>query len=138
MRVLIDTNILSELVFLKWLKSIEDLEKYMSTVTLMEFAYHLFKKGKGEGRLKAFLDLYSITRASFNEEAAVTAAKNAIDRWDFGERSRDYAIGATAISLDAVLITKNLKDFDWMPKDKVMDPKMFKERYGAMWLQRNP
>lgn len=128
MKVLIDTNVLSELEFLRWLRAVEDVEKYMSTVTLMEFAYHLLKKGKGEGRLKAFIDLYSISSAPFDEESAVIAARNASKKWDFGERARDYAIGSTAVSLDAILVTKNLRDFDWMPSDKVMDPKRFKEK----------
>ncbi len=128
MKVLIDTNVLSEHEFLEWLRTVEDIEKYMSAVTLMEFAYHLLKKGKGEGRLKAFLELYSISNAPLNWESAITAAKNASKKWDFAERARDYAIGATAITLDAILITRNLKDFDWMTKGKVMDPKTFKEK----------
>lgn len=90
MKVLIDTNVLSELEFLRWLRAVEDVEKYMSTVTLMEFAYHLLKKGKGEGRLKAFIDLYSISSALFDEESAVIAARSASKKWDFGERARDY------------------------------------------------
>ena len=128
LKLLLDTNVLSEPEFLKWLKSLEDAEKYMSSITLMEFAYHLLKKGKGEGRLKAFTELYSISSAPFDGESAVIAARSASKKWDFGERARDYAIGATAVSLDAILITRNLKDFDWMPNEKVMDPKTFKEK----------
>ena len=60
-KLLLDTNVLSEPEFLKWLKDIEDAEKYMSSITLMEFAYHLLKKGKGEreaqGLYRALLNL---------------------------------------------------------------------------------
>ena len=131
MRVLIDTNVLSELEFLKWIRGTEGIERFMSTITLMEFGYHLFKKGKGEGRLKAFAELYSILRTPLNEDAALVAARSAAGRWNFRERARDYAIGATAICLNAILITKNLKDFDWMPNGKVMDPEKFKDNYSA-------
>jgi len=59
-KLLLDTNVLSEPEFLKWLKDIEDAEKYMSSITLMEFAYHLLKKGKGEVRLKAYRALLNL------------------------------------------------------------------------------
>lgn len=127
--MLLDTNTLSDLEFLNWLRTAEQTEKHMSTITLMEFAYHLIKKGKGVGTLKAFKQLYSISASPYSEEAAVIAAQNAAGRWDFKENARDYSIGATAMSLDAILITKNLRDFGWMPKGKVMDPRKFSENY---------
>jgi len=130
LRVLLDTNVLSELEFLKWLMTAEGMEKLMSTITVMEFAYHLFKKGKGQGRLKAFMELYSIATSPYTEEAAIKAALSAAGRWDFKSRARDYAIGATALTLGAILITQNLRDFDWMPKGTVRDTQGFKQSYG--------
>ncbi len=37
-----------------------------------------------------------------------------LDNWDFSENARDYAIGGTALSLNAKLITNNKKHFKWM------------------------
>ncbi len=99
----------------------------MSSISVTEFAYHLFKKGKGEGTLRAFIDLYTIRVSNYGEKEAVIAARNAVGRWDFRERARDYAIGATALSNDAILVTRNAKDFSWLPRGKVMSPEAYKQ-----------
>lgn len=123
--VLLDTNVLLDAKFLHWLKR-QEMEKLMSSISVMEFAYHLFKKGKGEGSLRAFIDLYTIHISNYGEKEAIIAAKNAVGRWDFRQRARDYAIGATALSNDAILITRNVKDFAWLPKNKVVSPEAFR------------
>lgn len=104
-----------------------EIEKFMSSISVTELAYHLFKKGKGEGSLRAFIDLYTIHVSNYGEKEAIIAAKNAVGRWDFRQRARDYAIGATALSNDAVLVTRNVKDFVWLPRGKVMSPEAFKQ-----------
>ncbi|MGH9921811.1 MAG: type II toxin-antitoxin system VapC family toxin [Nitrososphaerales archaeon] len=125
-RILLDTNVLLDAHFLHWLKR-QELETLMSSVSVTEFAYHLFKKGKGERSFRAFIDLYTIRVCNYGEKEAIIAAKNAVGRWDFRLRARDYAIGATALSNDAVLVTRNIKDFGWLPKSRVSSPEALRQ-----------
>jgi hypothetical protein len=55
------------------------------------------------------------------------SARSAVRRWDFKEKARDYTIGATAITCEAKLATCNKKDFEWLPKGRVVSPEELME-----------
>lgn len=113
MKLALDTNVFNSKKFCKWLLS-SDEEKYLPAVAYMEYLYHNLKKGNTESMVDAFLEQMNITIVSFGKEEAAGAARESIGNWDFSENARDYAIGATAIKLDAKLVTNNIKHFKWM------------------------
>lgn len=113
MKLALDTNVFNSKKFCKWLLN-SDEEKYLPAVAYMEYLYHNLKKGNTESMVDAFLEQMNITIVSFGKEEAAGAARESIGNWDFSENARDYVIGATAIKLDAKLVTNNIKHFKWM------------------------
>jgi predicted nucleic acid-binding protein len=75
----------------------------------------------------AFLDQMNITIVPFGKNEAINAAKSSFGNWNSSKNSREYAIGSTAINLNAKLVTNNLKDFKWM--DNVITPEDLLEKY---------
>ncbi len=80
----------------------------------MEYLYHNLKKGNTESMVDAFLKQMNVIVVPFGKDEAVEVARGSIGNWDFSENARDYAIGATAIKLNATLVTNNVKHFKWM------------------------
>ena len=113
MKLVLDTNVFNNKKFCKWLLT-SDEEKYLPAIAYLEYLYHNLKKGNTESMTDAFLKQMNITILPFGKEEATIATKGSIGKWDFSENARDYTIGATAIKLDAKLVTYNLKDFKWM------------------------
>lgn len=113
MKLALDTNIFNSKKFCTWLLN-SDKEKYLPAIAYMEYLYHNLKKGNTESMVDAFLEQMDITIVPFGKEEAVEAARGSIGNWDFSENARDYAIGATAIQLDAKLVTNNIKHYNWM------------------------
>lgn len=118
--LLLDTNVFNNRKFLDWLKGTKK-EVSTSSISVMELAYHHFKKGMPEGYTLAVLTAISIGIADFDYKAAVEAAKSAVGKWDFSEKAADYAILGTAKKLDATIVTENKEHF--APYSKVKTPR---------------
>ena len=86
----------------------------------MEYLYHNLKKGNTESMVNTFLEEMNVIVVPFGIEEASKAAQGAIGNWDFSENARDYAIGSTAVAMDAILVTNNLKHFKWL--ENVVNP----------------
>lgn len=86
----------------------------------MEYLQHHLRKGNTESMVDAFLEQMNITVVPFGKKEAVEEAKSSAQNPDHSQNVRDYAIGATAISLGAKLVTNNIDDFKWM--DDVITP----------------
>ena len=126
LKLALDTNVFNSKRFCNWLLLKKE-EKYIPAIVYMEYLYHHLKKGNTESMVDAFLDQMNITIVPFGKNEAIKAAKNSFRNWDPSENTREYAIGSTAINLNAKLVTNNLKDFKWM-KD-VITPDEILEKY---------
>lgn len=124
MKLVLDTNVFNNKKFCNWLLN-NDEEKYLPATAYMEYLYHNLKRGNTESMVNAFLKQMNLTVIPFGKDEASKAAKIAIGNWDFSENARDYEIGATAIKLNARLVTYNLKDFNWM--DNINTPDQIME-----------
>ena len=113
MNLVLDTSVFNSRKFCNWLLSSQE-EKYLPAVAYMEYLYHILKKGDTKSMLDAFLEQMNVTVVPFRMEEASEAASSAIGKWDFSENARDYALGATSITLDATLVTNNMKHFKWL------------------------
>lgn len=113
MKLALDSNVFNSKKFCKWLLNSNE-EKYLPAVAYMEYLYHNLKKGNTESMVDAFLKQMNVVVVPFGKDEAVEAARGPIGNWDFSENARDYAIGATAIKLNATLVTNNVKHFKWM------------------------
>lgn len=85
----------------------------------MEYLQHHLRKGNTESMVDAFLEQMNITVVPFGKEEAAQEAKSSTKNPDT-QNPRNYAIGATAISIGAKLVTNNIDDFKWM--DNVITP----------------
>lgn len=119
MKLVLDTNVFNSRDFCQLLLDTE-FEKYILAVAYMEFIYHHLKKGNTESMVDAFLEQMNVLIIPFGKLEALEAAKASIGNWDFKENAHDYTIGATALILDAKLVTNNVKHFQWM--DNVISP----------------
>lgn len=126
MRLALDTNVFNDKKFCKWLLN-SDEEKYLSAVAYMEYVYHNLKKRNTESMVDAFLEQMNVIIVPFGKDEAIEAAHGSIGNWDFKENARDYAIGATAIKLNAQLVTNNIKHFEWM--EGVLTPENILKNY---------
>lgn len=113
MKLVLDTNVFNNLKFCKWLLNTDE-EKYLPAFAYMEYLYHNLKRRNTESMVNTYLKQMNVTIIPFGKDEALEAAKRSISNWDFSENARDYAIGATAIKLNAKLVTYNLKDFKWI------------------------
>lgn len=113
MKLVLDTNVFNSKDFCNWLLNSPD-EKYLPAIAYMEYLYHNLKKGNSESMVDAFLKQMKVTIIPFGKDEAALAAKASIGNWDFSENARDYTIGATAIKMNAKLVTNNIKHFKWM------------------------
>ena len=124
MKLVLDANVFNSKNFCNWLLN-SDFEKYLPAIAYMEYLYRHLKNGNTESMVNAFLEQMNITVVPFGKHDAVEAANASIGQWDFSENAHDYAIGATAITLSATLVTNNIKHFQWMDDvltpDEVMD-----------------
>ena len=131
MRVVLDTNVLNDWKFLKWLKE-SSVEPVINTVTYTEYLYHVAKRtGDFEIALDNFETLLwtvGIEVVTFDVESARIAARNVLGRWDFSKNARDYMIGSLALKLNAPLVTNNKKHFDWL--SRVYTPTEFMEKFS--------
>lgn len=119
MKLVLDTNVFNSRDFCNWLFEAE-FEKYIPAIAYMEFLYHHLKKGNTESMVNAFLEQMNVSVVQFGKLEASKAANASIGNWDFKENAHDYAIAATAIILDAKLVTNNVKHFKWL--DNVVTP----------------
>lgn len=132
MKLVLDTNVFADRRFCGWLRKHDEVEKILPCVAYLELVYHHLKRGKPEDLVDRFLEDREITVAPFDIGAAKTAARAAAKRWDFKEKARDYAVGATALARNAKLVTYNKKDFGWLPEGSVVSPgELLKEKAEA-------
>ena len=127
MSIVLDANAFSNLAFCNWLRGRVDIEKMIPCIAYMELVYHHLKRGRTEDYTDAFLDLHGIGVVPLDAMIAKISARSAIERWDFKEKARDYTIGATALVCEAKLVTYNKKDFEWLPRDRVVSPEELME-----------
>ena len=125
MRLVLDTNVFANKKFCDWLRKHDEVEKILPCIGYLELIYHYLKRGKTEDFVDKFLEVHGVGVAPFNMEVARVAARAATKRWDFKEKAGDYIIGATVIVHDAKLVTYNLKDFGWLPRERVLSPDEF-------------
>jgi len=125
MKLALDTNVFNNRKFCDWLLSSSEV-KYLPAFAYMEYLYHNLKKGNTESMVNAFLEQMNITIVPFGKNEAAKAAHGSLGNWDFSENARDYAIGATAIRLNAMLVTNNIKHFKWM--ENVITPEDILEK----------
>ncbi len=126
MKLALDTNVFNNRKFCDWL-FLQEEEKYLPAVAYMEYLYHHLKKGNTESMVDAFLEQMNVVIVPFGKNEAVQAALGSLGNWDFSDNARDYTIGATAIKLNAILVTNNIKHFKWM--ENVVTPEDILERY---------
>lgn len=123
-RFVLDTNVFSHKKFCEWLKT-NKCDAYLSTVAYTELLYHYSKRvGKIDTFVDDFLDVLKVKVLPFDKECAHIATKAAIGHWDFKTNVRDYMIGSLSVTLKCPLITKNIKDFEWL-EEQVLTPEDF-------------
>lgn len=131
MKVVLDINAFNDRKFLEWLME-SPFQPVTSSVVYMEVLYrYARRKGLPEARskVKAVFESLSLEIMDFDEESAEIVVQNAIGRWEFSKNARDYMIGSLAVKLNAPLVTRNKRHFEWLPE--VYTPEEFMEKFGS-------
>lgn len=127
MSYLVDTNVISELVKLepskkvsKWFDEIPDESLYISVLTLGEIRKGVEKVTDRHKREKLRIWLEHELPAWFGDRI-LNVNKQVVDRWGkllaqvkTSLPAIDSLIGATALSYDLSLVTRNINDFELM------------------------
>jgi tRNA(fMet)-specific endonuclease VapC len=125
---MLDTNIISYLIKSRDVKLIDTFESIskehrigVSVITTAELFYGVKKKGslKLEVRVREFLS--PLEKFSFDEDSAYCYAdiRNSLESTGDIIGAHDMLIAAHAKSIDAVLVTNNIKEFVKVPDLKV-------------------
>ncbi|NRB11413.1 MAG: type II toxin-antitoxin system VapC family toxin [Rickettsiaceae bacterium] len=126
MGYLIDTNVISELVkskqnkqVVEWFKTVQDQDLYLSVLTIGEIRKGIvnIESSKKKEKIRIWLD-QELT-LWFGERILPINIEVA-DKWGFIQGSSkktlpaiDSLIAATALHFDLILVTRNMKDFDY-------------------------
>lgn len=130
MKYMLDTNICIGLIRHKPKKLIERLTNHepgmigVSTITVAELAYGAQKSIRVEQNMTAleqFLLPIEIVEFDHNASMVYGFIRAALERDGCTVGSMDLFIGAHALSLDVVLVTNNVNEFQRIPKLKVED-----------------
>lgn len=136
MRVLLDTNIVSELrkgqraapAVLAWRKGVRTSESHLSVITLLELALGIALKARKD--VQAGQSLQSWYEHKLKPSFAgrilpldeAIAERAAVLQADRSRPSNDALIAATALVHDLVLVTRNVRDFEGIVDLQLVDP----------------
>jgi tRNA(fMet)-specific endonuclease VapC len=130
MKLMLDTNTCIALIKRKPIHALQKFSEYqlgdigISTVTLAELRYGVSRslhQAKNQSALDAFTLPLEI--ATFDESAAVAygTLRALLEKKGTPIGPHDTMIAAHAISMGAVLVTNNLREFNRVPELKVVD-----------------
>ena len=125
--ILLDTNICIYIINQRPAQVIEKFQKYragdlgVSSVVAAELAYGVAKSGSQKNRdaLEMFLAPFEILPFDEKSVWACGELRSHLEKRGESIGSLDTLIAAHALSLDALLITNNVKEFSKVPKLKL-------------------
>jgi len=135
--ILLDTNVLSELMrsqpnrsVLAWVDAQEEAELYICAISKAEIAWGigLLKAGKQQQNLQGaadkIFDLFATRCLVYGCETALYYTKIALHARQSGRPMtvEDMMIAAIAREHNAVLATRNIKDFESLPSLQLFNP----------------
>jgi tRNA(fMet)-specific endonuclease VapC len=130
MKLMLDTNTCIALIKRNPARALQQFSKYqigdigISTVTLAELRYGVFKsqhQAKNHAALEEFI--LPLELAAFDEEATLAYGllRANLEKQGTPIGPLDTMIAAHALSLSVTLITNNVREFNRVPKLKVVD-----------------
>lgn len=134
MSYLIDTNVISELVkgkqnakVVKWFESVSDQDLYLSALTIGEIRKGIEKIQNSEKKEKIRMWLDQELPSWFDNRI-LAIDKQVANKWGLIQSNSsktlpaiDSLIAATALHFDLILVTRNVKDFDY-PGLEIINP----------------
>ena len=134
MSYLIDTNVISELVkgkqnvkVVEWFESVSDQDLYLSALTIGEIRKGIEKIQNSEKKEKIRLWLDQELPSWFDNRI-LAIDKHVANKWGLIQSKTtktlpaiDSLIAATALHFDLILVTRNVKDFDY-PGLEIINP----------------
>ena len=127
MKLLLDNNIFNERQLLSKLKKQDStkIKLFVNSIIYLELGFIYFVRQKWILFIKILNDL-GIKNINITKDIAENAIKSTMLFKDSDKGAsyyfRDCLIGSTAEVHDMILVTQNLKDFGWLPKDKLLKP----------------
>ncbi|NVM28429.1 MAG: type II toxin-antitoxin system VapC family toxin [Candidatus Helarchaeota archaeon] len=127
MKLLLDTCVFNEKTLLSHLKELDStkIQLYINSIIFLELGYIYFVRQKWN-IFTTMLKELRIKNEDITKSIAERAVRASIAFKDSEEGAsyyfRDCLIGATAELQKMILITRNVEDFTWLPKDSCLTP----------------
>ncbi|MFX1295098.1 MAG: hypothetical protein ACFFD2_09640 [Promethearchaeota archaeon] len=141
MKLMLDTCVFNEkklLLYPKKLNSTE-IELYINSIIYLELGYIYFVKQKWN-LFTTMLRKLKIKNKDIMKSITERAIRAAIIFKDTEKRAsfyfRDYLIGATVELQKMLLISHNIRDFIWLPKDIYLTPNQIIKKLGDSDFRR--
>jgi len=126
-KLLLDTCVFNEKQLLSHLKNQTStkIQLFINSIIYLELGYIYYVRQKWNLFLEVLKEL-KIKNENITKSIAERAIKAAMSFKDTKEGAsfyfRDCLIGATAVLRNMILVTRNVKDFAWLPKNKYTTP----------------
>jgi tRNA(fMet)-specific endonuclease VapC len=127
LKISLDSNTFGTLDFIDWLAlKKEHLDVNISIIAVLE-VYHWYNlRGLSKKELKLDLNSFNATINELQYNTIFKISENAKrGKLRFKHHARDYIIGTQAELEGTVLITYNLKHFEWLSEIQVVTPEEF-------------
>jgi predicted nucleic acid-binding protein len=130
----LDSNVFRNQEFINFLIAERDkFVIFIPSIVFIETSFYYLTRGLMIDDFKNDIRDFGGKFLDLNSQIAIDTAINAKKtKISFKHHARDFVIGTTSLSKNAILITYNIKDFIWMPKDKFYNPESLFERYKAL------
>ena len=117
LRIGLDSNVFRNRRFLDWLRYIGKFEVHISIIVYIETLLWYYKLGLKDADLIDDLNKLRVEIVDLDGKIASLTIINALKyggKFPFKHHARDYVIGSTAQFKKSILITYNLKHFQWL------------------------
>ncbi|MHA1728301.1 MAG: type II toxin-antitoxin system VapC family toxin [Promethearchaeota archaeon] len=127
----LDSNVFRNQSFINWLiLNKEQISVQLSVIVYLETLFFYLTRTLSpddfDKDLADFSAEIGVLGLNLSKKVAQHAIKSSLP---FKHHARDFIIGTTTLERNAVLLSYNVKHFQWMPKNNIKTPEQFMEDY---------
>ncbi|MHA1673521.1 MAG: type II toxin-antitoxin system VapC family toxin [Promethearchaeota archaeon] len=127
MKISLDSNVFRDQEFIEWLiLNSEKISIYLSIITCLETFYWYTLRNISKSNFKKDLKALQVQIVPLIQDDIYKISNNAKkSSLRFKHHARDFIIGTHAHLKETILVTQNLKHFEWMGPNQTITPDNF-------------